>query len=336
MPVHFTCPHCTQLLSVGRRKVGNVVRCVTCNGSVLVPPPYEEVSNEVVRNKTVPTETVPIETVLDEEFSKSSGSYDQAEGHESTHAVPLSRESHPTTSSENATRPAANQLPTPPPRVQDETYDSLMQPSATESAFEDVSGAGLRRDTIQISRTILYAIGGVIVAVGIGAFGLGWGMARSLAPVRIQTAANHHVRGSVNYVTRHGQLAPDTQSVIVALPRRKLPDQKFSPESLRPENLSFRTNQTPAVAGIRSLGGDVAITDQSGSYELEVSEAGEYFVLILSSHVARPANKQPSSTEIVELGRYFRQANDLFEKNAYVWGKHFVRKSKQLDTIFER
>lgn len=37
MPVHFTCPHCGQLLSVGRRKVGYAVRCAACGGGVTVP-----------------------------------------------------------------------------------------------------------------------------------------------------------------------------------------------------------------------------------------------------------------------------------------------------------
>lgn len=37
MPVHFTCPHCRQLLSVAEDYVGKAVRCVTCQGGVMVP-----------------------------------------------------------------------------------------------------------------------------------------------------------------------------------------------------------------------------------------------------------------------------------------------------------
>lgn len=323
MPVHFTCPHCTQLLSVGRRKVGSVVMCVTCNGRVLVPQPYEEVPATLPDDNPPATEFAP---------ELSSDQLDQ-----------------PPASSSNEVATPANvvQHPGEPPRPEEPStadYDRAEQPEHfqqrnpdQQTYFEDgyETSPVFRRDAVQISRTVLYVIGGLIVFVGLGSFLLGWGMARSLAPVQIKQPTRHRVHGNVKYLTRRGQLAPDTQSVVVAVPRRKLPDQKFSPETLRPENLSFRNTQDPAVLGIRSLGGDVAITDELGEYELEVSEAGEYFVLILSSHVALPSNKRAISTEIVELGQYFRQADKLLGRNEYVWAKHFIRKAKQIDKVFD-
>ena len=324
MPVHFTCPHCTQLLSVGRRKVGSVVMCVTCNGRVLVPQPYEEVPTTLPPDEHTATELAPPPPPVADQFVQT-----------------------PQPGNEERGASDVSQQPTSPPRTEEPSsvdYERTEQPEpfqqpnpAQETYFEDgyETSPAIRRDTVQISRTILYAIGGLIVFVGLGSFLLGWGMARSLAPVQIKQATRHRVHGNVQYLTRRGQLAPDTQSVVVALPRRKLPDQKFSPETLRPENLSFRNSQDPAVLGIRSLGGDIAITDELGEYELEVGEAGEYFVLILSSHVALPSNKRAISTEIVELGQYFRQADKLLGRNEYVWAKHFVRKAKQIDKVFE-
>ena len=41
MPVQFSCPHCSQLLAVARRKVGQPVQCVQCGGGVIVPPPSD-------------------------------------------------------------------------------------------------------------------------------------------------------------------------------------------------------------------------------------------------------------------------------------------------------
>lgn len=37
MPIRFRCAYCNQLLGISRRKAGQVVRCPTCAGQVVVP-----------------------------------------------------------------------------------------------------------------------------------------------------------------------------------------------------------------------------------------------------------------------------------------------------------
>jgi phage FluMu protein Com len=37
MPIRFRCAYCNQLLGIARRKAGQVVRCPTCAGQVVVP-----------------------------------------------------------------------------------------------------------------------------------------------------------------------------------------------------------------------------------------------------------------------------------------------------------
>jgi hypothetical protein len=39
MPIRFRCAYCNQLLGIARRKAGQVVRCPTCAGQVVVPEP---------------------------------------------------------------------------------------------------------------------------------------------------------------------------------------------------------------------------------------------------------------------------------------------------------
>lgn len=41
MPIRFRCAYCNQLLGIARRKAGQVVRCPTCAGQVVVPTPEE-------------------------------------------------------------------------------------------------------------------------------------------------------------------------------------------------------------------------------------------------------------------------------------------------------
>lgn len=41
MPIRFRCAYCSQLMAIGRRKAGMVVRCPKCAGEIIVPPPEE-------------------------------------------------------------------------------------------------------------------------------------------------------------------------------------------------------------------------------------------------------------------------------------------------------
>ena len=48
MPIRFRCAYCNQLLGIARRKAGQVVRCPTCAGQVVVPSPDEVPDEENV------------------------------------------------------------------------------------------------------------------------------------------------------------------------------------------------------------------------------------------------------------------------------------------------
>ena len=284
MPVQFTCPHCTQLMSVARRKVGEVVQCVNCGGGVMVPHPLQD-------------EYQPGET--DESALQPPSSDSGTLNHEML--------SEPTVPSPNAARSMAHVAP-----------------------FGELSS------TIPVTRFALYSIGGLILGVALCSFLLGWAMGQGAGQSQFGAVANaqkHRIYGRVSFATDRGRIAPDTESVVVALPRRKKPDEKLIINSIRPD-VSPPNNQDPTVRGIREIGGDVGRTDASGEYELEVSEPGEYYLLVLSSHVARDASRPPMTDEIVELGQYFKQPDALFGQNDYVWKKHLVRTDEKFDHSF--
>jgi hypothetical protein len=44
MPIDFRCAYCNQLMRIGRRKAGSVVRCPKCAGEIIVPTPEGEAS----------------------------------------------------------------------------------------------------------------------------------------------------------------------------------------------------------------------------------------------------------------------------------------------------
>ena len=46
MPIRFRCAYCNQLMGIGRRKAGTVVRCPRCAGEVIVPAtPHAQAAN---------------------------------------------------------------------------------------------------------------------------------------------------------------------------------------------------------------------------------------------------------------------------------------------------
>jgi hypothetical protein len=47
MPIRFRCAYCQQLMGIGRRKVGAIVRCPRCAGEVIVPAGLDRPANGV-------------------------------------------------------------------------------------------------------------------------------------------------------------------------------------------------------------------------------------------------------------------------------------------------
>lgn len=186
--------------------------------------------------------------------------------------------------------------------------------------------------TVPVTRGALYAIGGLIVGVGMAAFVLGWSMGTGMGqnPATQTPTRKPRIHGRLTYVTASGQTAPDAESVVLAVPVKERPDEKIAIDDLRPD--SPPENLNPTIQKIRSLGGDFARTNLTGDYELEVEFPGEYYLLLLSNHAAR--SSEPKTNEIVELGRYFRSADKLLGRNAYVWDKQIVRGDAQTDYCF--
>jgi phage FluMu protein Com len=70
MPIRFRCAYCNQLLGIARRKAGQVVRCPTCAGQVVVPSPDEVGEEEDVEAgaPSVPSPPVFERSDFDEVF----------------------------------------------------------------------------------------------------------------------------------------------------------------------------------------------------------------------------------------------------------------------------
>ncbi len=275
MPIRFTCPHCNQLLSVARRKIGRAVACPKCLAAVRVPPP------------------LPKEAALPQADMRPS----------SVHPDASLEGEHEARPPKAATAPASA---TSPPE-----------------------------SSITFPRSVLYFVGGLIVAVAILAFLIGLSMGRFSWGEQAGRNKNtpYKVTGRLTYETAAGSLVGDSEAVIVIVPVGREPDEKLNIAPLRTD-APPPDPQHPTLVGIRSVGGDFARARPSGEFAVEVQGAGEYFVLLLSSHARRTDNQSPTTMEIAQIARYFTPADVLLGANAYRWSREFIRDDTSLDYSF--
>ncbi len=188
---------------------------------------------------------------------------------------------------------------------------------------------------ITFPRSVLYFVGGLIVAVAILAFLIGLSMGRFSLGEQAGRNKNrpYKVTGRLTYETAAGSLVGDSEAVIVIVPVGREPDEKLNIAPLRTD-APPPDPQHPTLVGIRSVGGDFARARPSGEFAVEVQGAGEYFVLLLSSHARRTDNQSPTTMEIAQIARYFTPADVLLGANAYRWSRELIRDDTSLDHAF--
>lgn len=188
---------------------------------------------------------------------------------------------------------------------------------------------------LPVTRTAIYTIGAVIVGVAICSFLLGWSMGREMGSgqVAAATTGSNRIHGRISYATSRGKTVADSESVVIVLPTNQRPDEKLEIATLRPD-VPPPNALHPTIQGIRAIGGDFARTDRTGDFQLEIPNPGEYFLLVISSHLPRSSSEPPTTKEIVELGQYFKQPDVLLGKNDFIWSKELIRSEKRFDHRF--
>lgn len=244
----------------------------------------------------------------------------------------------PPTAASDAVKELPSDVPGIAPRSPHEEPLAPVANPPTRSSRPHAPDVILWNSPVPVTRAALYFIGGLILGVGIISFVLGWAMGSSLVQPQLAAAANstrHTISGQITYQTSNGRIAADTESVVIALPKGQRPDEKFAITTLRPETPQ-NLPRDPVYQAIRSLGGDMTRTNRTGDFELVVPSPGDYYVLMISAHHARDRDQPPTTKEIVELGYYFQNANELLGNNDFWWTEQLVRTSKTLDRLFGR
>ena len=104
-------------------------------------------------------------------------------------------------------------------------------------------------------------------------------------------------------------------------------------QSLRPEVTAPNDNDL-ALLRIRELGGDYTRANESGEYEIQVPDRGEYFVLFLSRNAQRADNEQAELSDVAQMGGYFLVPSQLLGSNCYEWRREVVRRDREITALF--
>ncbi len=115
-------------------------------------------------------------------------------------------------------------------------------------------------------------------------------------------------RGRITFRTEEGERKADRGARVIVLPVERKGTAKLSVAGLRsgdqPEDQQF------AAAGIRTLGGDIATTNDSGEFEIKLAGSGQFYLLALSNSVSRGQEVDASDAEQA-LTRYFERPTQL-------------------------
>lgn len=211
-------------------------------------------------------------------------------------------------------------------------------PVSSPVSIDPVAGANVEEPQVAVGAKILVLSGSLIwAAVGIGAavFAVGFWVGRVTTlpavqssakiaaeddgepeDVRSELAASEAAidgrylafRGRITYRSTDGDRKADRGSRVIVLPVERKGTARLSVTG-------FRTGDTDedkqfAAAGIRTLGGDVATTDDSGEFEIKLPGSGQFYILAMSNSVSR--DEAADATEVEEaLASYFERPTQL-------------------------
>lgn len=115
-------------------------------------------------------------------------------------------------------------------------------------------------------------------------------------------------KGRLTFRTDEGERKADRGARVIVLPVERKGTARLSVTGLHSED--EEEDQQFAATGIRTLGGDVAITNDSGEFEIQLPGSGQYYILAMSNSVSRDESVDASDVEAA-LSSYFERPSQL-------------------------
>ena len=183
-----------------------------------------------------------------------------------------------------------------------------------------------------ISRNAVYALGGLLLAVFLGALVAGYliGRGQRTGPASPSAAEAEpgaepvELDGSVIYSLAPGQYKPDAGAVAIALPVDRRPPEKLPSVGLRPDD-DVESHWAPMANALAGFGAALARANDEGDFQLVVPKPGEYHLLLLSRHAKRPASQAIDKAVLDELAAYFADGAGLVGAGKFAWSRRRLR-----------
>lgn len=336
MPIKFRCPHCEQLLGISRSKANAVVDCPTCGRQLRVPGPDKQLAP--IPDPQLDLGDAQLAEALRELAAIPEGS---DEGLADTPAPEARRQPVQVMAVPLPEAPAPKAKLVSPRRSSRETSaqaetnegeDPLV--SLTEAAdWDDVNDVDPPWYRHPAARAAL-----VLLAAGLF-FGLGY-YVRDLREMAVAEAASRKeeesrqravarkaaagirdllpaIAGRISYVTENGNLRSDRGARLIALPQQRKGDVRLSIVGFRSGD--SEADVAVARAALRALGGDMAVADTEGQFQVLLPEAGNYHVVVLSRFQPVPPEKVAPPELMRILARDFDRPEQLLGHTQYHW-----------------
>lgn len=123
------------------------------------------------------------------------------------------------------------------------------------------------------------------------------------------------IRGRITWRTAEGDSRPDRGARVFVLPEAYTGETRVSVSALQadPDSTSFQT----AVEELRSLGGDLAIVNEDGTYESQVASSGVYTILVVSNYQPRTEDQEIEPGVESVLERFFDRPSRVLGSTQY-------------------
>jgi hypothetical protein len=189
----------------------------------------------------------------------------------------------------------------------------------------------LDRESASLRFSTWFAIVGLIVLICSAGFWIGrstaitWSVDRTSFPASVPSPANDErlearrplkscIEGRITSKSETSGWAADRDACVVVLPVERKGVSLISFVGLRREDSD--EDREVLRSALRAMGGAVEFADENGLYQIELTEPGEYHLLILSRSAGRSKSSDDEAT-IQLLDGYFERAGQMLGELAY-------------------
>ena len=124
------------------------------------------------------------------------------------------------------------------------------------------------------------------------------------------------IQGRITYLSEEGDTRADSGARVIVLPQERKGESKMAVAGFRAADGEFDVNL--ARDTLRRLGGDVAFADDSGQFEINLSDPGSFHVLVISHFRQRDDDQAEIDGDLKAiLAKFFYAPSELLGRLQY-------------------